>query len=398
MDRASVWRQVQQQQQASGGGGGGAGAAGHAVVAAAAGAAATPPCRPTGARWTPTQEQVKILKELYYGCGIRSPNTEQIQRIAARLRQFGRIEGKNVFYWFQNHKARERHKKRLGVVTTSPAGDANAGYLGVLSPGSGAAAAASYGGMYGSGNGGGGSAVQMDGSTTTTCWEDSSAAERSFVQLQDYMGVMKSSGAGNHGSTAPTRWPACFSFSADQTPTREPETLPLFPTGGQHGGGGNGSYLHLTTVTRMALPSSRLMSVSTSPSAGFLGTSASMGSSSSAASIDCSLACFASLLWYAATSSGFDAPSGSIASESAILSRISAAAALNGGGGPRPELTGRSGGEEDGGREADSRIGRRRNLFRLRRRRRLGSRRVACGEQGATRRRSSSSFLTKVSI
>ncbi|XP_051212825.1 WUSCHEL-related homeobox 1-like isoform X2 [Lolium perenne] len=238
MDRASVWRQVQQQQQASGG----AGAAGHAVVPAAAGAAATPPCRPTGARWTPTQEQVKILKELYYGCGIRSPNTEQIQRIAARLRQFGRIEGKNVFYWFQNHKARERHKKRLGVVTTSP-GDANAGYLGVLSPGSGAAAAASYGGMYGAGNGGGGSDVQMDGSTTTTCWEDSSAPERSFVQLQDYMGVMKSSGAGNHGSTAPTRWPACF-FSADQTPpTREPETLPLFPTGGQHGGGGNGSYL-----------------------------------------------------------------------------------------------------------------------------------------------------------
>jgi hypothetical protein len=128
---------VQQQQASSGGGG--AGAAGHAVVPAAAGAAATPPCRPTGARWTPTQEQVKILKELYYGCGIRSPNTEQIQRIAARLRQFGRIEGKNVFYWFQNHKARERHKKRLGVVTTSP-GDANAGYLGVLSPGSGTCA------------------------------------------------------------------------------------------------------------------------------------------------------------------------------------------------------------------------------------------------------------------
>ncbi|KAM0929934.1 hypothetical protein ACQ4PT_001298 [Festuca glaucescens] len=240
MDKASVWRQVQQQQ--ASGGGGGAGAAGHAVVAAAAGAASTPACRPTGARWTPTQEQVKILKELYYGCGIRSPNTEQIQRIAARLRQFGRIEGKNVFYWFQNHKARERHKKRLGVVTTSP-GDANAGYLGVLSPGSGAAAAASSCGLYGAGNGGCGSAVQMDGSTTTTCWEDSSAAERSFVQLQDYMGVMKSSGAGNHGSTAPTRWPACFSFSTDQMPTREPETLPLFPTGGQHGGGGNGSYL-----------------------------------------------------------------------------------------------------------------------------------------------------------
>ena len=30
---------------------------------------------------------------------------EQIQRISARLRQYGKIEGKNVFYWFQNHKA-----------------------------------------------------------------------------------------------------------------------------------------------------------------------------------------------------------------------------------------------------------------------------------------------------
>jgi hypothetical protein len=133
-NKASVWRQVHhhhQQQQA--GGGAGAGAAGHAVVAAAAGAS-SPACRPTGARWTPTQEQVKILKELYYGCGIRSPNPEQIQRIAARLRQFGRIEGKNVFYWFQNRKARERHKKRLGVVVNT-SGDGN--HVGVLSPGSG---------------------------------------------------------------------------------------------------------------------------------------------------------------------------------------------------------------------------------------------------------------------
>lgn len=31
------------------------------------------------------------------------------------LRQYGKIEGKNVFYWFQNHKARERQKKRLTV-------------------------------------------------------------------------------------------------------------------------------------------------------------------------------------------------------------------------------------------------------------------------------------------
>ncbi|CAM0902240.1 unnamed protein product [Alopecurus aequalis] len=265
MDNSSVWRQAQQQ--AGGGGGAGATAA---------------PCRPTGARWTPTPEQVKILKELYYGCGIRSPNADQIQRIAARLRQFGRIEGKNVFYWFQNHKARERHKKRLGA-TIDISSSAEAAHLGVvLSPSPGSGAAASSGGFYGSCNARGGSAMQMEGSTTTTCWGDSTwtagaaaptssgsffgagsdgrvwaapmngsttttcwgdnaagigATGGSFVQLQDYMGVTRSTEAGNHGpAPAQTRWPACFSFSADQTPpmtTREPETLPLFPTGGQ---------------------------------------------------------------------------------------------------------------------------------------------------------------------
>ncbi|XP_068645316.1 protein WUSCHEL-like [Aristolochia californica] len=70
-------------------------------------------CRQSSTRWIPTSDQVRILKDLYYNSGIRSPSAEQIQRISARLRQYGKIEGKNVFYWFQNHKARERQKKRL---------------------------------------------------------------------------------------------------------------------------------------------------------------------------------------------------------------------------------------------------------------------------------------------
>lgn len=70
-------------------------------------------CRQSSTRWTPTSEQIRILKELYYNNGVRSPSAEQIQRISARLRQYGKIEGKNVFYWFQNHKARERQKKRF---------------------------------------------------------------------------------------------------------------------------------------------------------------------------------------------------------------------------------------------------------------------------------------------
>ena len=55
--------------------------------------------------------QLLVLEELYKQ-GTKTPSAEQIQQIASQLRQFGKIEGKNVFYWFQNHKARERQKRR----------------------------------------------------------------------------------------------------------------------------------------------------------------------------------------------------------------------------------------------------------------------------------------------
>ena len=50
--------------------------------------------RQSSTRWTPTNDQIRILKELYYNNGIRSPSAEQIQRISARLRQYGKIEGR----------------------------------------------------------------------------------------------------------------------------------------------------------------------------------------------------------------------------------------------------------------------------------------------------------------
>lgn len=77
-------------------------------------------CRQSSTRWTPTSDQIRILKDLYYNNGVRSPSAEQIQRISAKLRQYGKIEGKNVFYWFQNHKARERQKKRFIDVPAPP--------------------------------------------------------------------------------------------------------------------------------------------------------------------------------------------------------------------------------------------------------------------------------------
>ncbi|GKV08214.1 hypothetical protein SLEP1_g19879 [Rubroshorea leprosula] len=62
-------------------------------------------------RWSPTPEQLMILEEMYRG-GVRTPNATQIQQITTHLSFYGKIEGKNVFYWFQNHKARERQKLR----------------------------------------------------------------------------------------------------------------------------------------------------------------------------------------------------------------------------------------------------------------------------------------------
>lgn len=69
-------------------------------------------------RWNPTPEQLHALEEMYQ-CGIRTPSTDQIKIITARLRRFGKIEGKNVFYWFQNHKARERQKRRRQLELSS---------------------------------------------------------------------------------------------------------------------------------------------------------------------------------------------------------------------------------------------------------------------------------------
>ncbi|KAG5515404.1 hypothetical protein RHGRI_036455 [Rhododendron griersonianum] len=66
-------------------------------------------------RWCPTPEQVRILEEMYRG-GIRNPNPSQIQQITAHLSLYGKIEGKNVFYWFQNHKARDRQKLRKKLI------------------------------------------------------------------------------------------------------------------------------------------------------------------------------------------------------------------------------------------------------------------------------------------
>ncbi|CAL5029482.1 unnamed protein product [Urochloa decumbens] len=241
------------------------------VGGAGAGGTGTAACRASGSRWTPTPEQIRILKELYYGCGIRSPNSEQIQRITAMLRQHGKIEGKNVFYWFQNHKARERQKRRLTtldvnvVPAAGAAAAADGGHFAALSLSSpsGAPPPSSPMGFY-AGNGGGGSALQLDTSSEWAGSTTMAAAETCF--LQDYMGVTKSTGGhhgGSAGGAAASPW-ACFTSPdswatpAPAPTTRAPETLPLFPTGDnaqpprpRHGapaGGRGGGGYHLPTT------------------------------------------------------------------------------------------------------------------------------------------------------
>ncbi|XP_038893790.1 WUSCHEL-related homeobox 1-like [Benincasa hispida] len=73
-------------------------------------------------RWNPTPEQLRVLEELYRR-GTRTPSADQIQHITAQLRRYGKIEGKNVFYWFQNHKARERQKRRRQMESAISAAD-----------------------------------------------------------------------------------------------------------------------------------------------------------------------------------------------------------------------------------------------------------------------------------
>ncbi|XP_033514203.1 WUSCHEL-related homeobox 3-like [Nicotiana tomentosiformis] len=66
-------------------------------------------------RWSPTPEQLMILQEMYRK-GLTNPNAAQLQRVTDHLSFLGKIETKNVFYWFQNHKAREKKKLKKKLL------------------------------------------------------------------------------------------------------------------------------------------------------------------------------------------------------------------------------------------------------------------------------------------
>nr|GLL37791.1 protein ABHD17B [Ipomoea trifida] len=53
---------------------------------------------------------------------MRNPSRQEIMGITQRLSQYGKIEEKNVFYWFQNQKGRERQqRKRLATLAAEAA-------------------------------------------------------------------------------------------------------------------------------------------------------------------------------------------------------------------------------------------------------------------------------------
>lgn len=66
---------------------------------------------PATHRWNPTKEQRSMLVNMFKQ-GITTPSAEQIKHITSELKEYGDIEGRNVFYWFLNHKARQRRKQK----------------------------------------------------------------------------------------------------------------------------------------------------------------------------------------------------------------------------------------------------------------------------------------------
>eukprot|EP00253_Pinus_taeda_P032960 PITA_32960 len=76
-------------------------------------------------RWCPTGEQIALLKAIYSE-GIHRPKRQEIEQITCRLRMYGNIESKNVYYWFHNHTARKKHRQKrervasLGQSDTPP--------------------------------------------------------------------------------------------------------------------------------------------------------------------------------------------------------------------------------------------------------------------------------------
>ncbi|XP_061989617.1 protein WUSCHEL-like [Rosa rugosa] len=128
----------------------------------AAGSSATMHCRRSSTRWVPTPDQIRILKE-FYDNGVKNPTPEQVQGICLQLKQYGKVENKNVYYWFQNHKSRERQKKRFTSDVHVPMGTSSTDASGSISLNFGSTSSTGFGGSIDL-NFGSTSSIGVDGS------------------------------------------------------------------------------------------------------------------------------------------------------------------------------------------------------------------------------------------
>ncbi|GJN18128.1 hypothetical protein PR202_gb05255 [Eleusine coracana subsp. coracana] len=71
-------------------------------------------------RWNPRPEQIRIL-EAIFNSGMVNPPRDEIPRIRLRLQEYGPVGDANVFYWFQNRKARSKNKLRAAAGSGRPA-------------------------------------------------------------------------------------------------------------------------------------------------------------------------------------------------------------------------------------------------------------------------------------
>src|SRR6516165_3172987 len=59
-------------------------------------------------RWKPEEAQLRILEEAFRNNGGHSPSIEQILLLTTQLQQYGEVEARNIFFWFENRRRKER--------------------------------------------------------------------------------------------------------------------------------------------------------------------------------------------------------------------------------------------------------------------------------------------------
>ncbi|CAM6011348.1 unnamed protein product [Sphagnum balticum] len=63
-------------------------------------------------RWTPSQNQLQILKNLYEQ-GNGTPNKQRLREITTELIQHGHVQETNVYNWFRNRKAYIKRRQQM---------------------------------------------------------------------------------------------------------------------------------------------------------------------------------------------------------------------------------------------------------------------------------------------